>query len=76
MVLTTAILVQNCLTLVIWRLAKHFYFFEAKKLINKIQLCQVYRRELVNFIQRFSSRRYDLYWQPNYIPSSSVRATK
>ncbi|WP_052693343.1 hypothetical protein [Desulfosporosinus sp. I2] len=47
-----------------------------KSLLTKYSLVKRSARLIMNIGQQFSKKSYDLYWQPNFIPSKGVRAKK
>ena len=47
-----------------------------KALIVKNQKIKKFVRRLVFFFSKIFAKKYDLYWQPNFIPNSGIKANK
>lgn len=45
-----------------------------KSLLTKLPLVKKVARKILPIVSRLNSRIYDLYWQPNFIPESNIKA--
>ena len=47
-----------------------------KSIIKKIPLLKKISRKILKLSSRFFTPKYDLYWQPNFIPNDGIKANK
>ncbi len=47
-----------------------------KSIIQKIPLLKKISRKILKLLSRFFTSKYDLYWQPNFIPDNGINADK
>lgn len=51
-------------------------FLEIKSMLTKYPFVKSSARLIIKTMQRLSPKSYDLYWQPNFIPSHKIKAKK
>lgn len=47
-----------------------------KSLLSKNQIIKKIIRKLINIFAKIITRKYDIYWQPNFIPNENIKASK
>jgi len=47
-----------------------------KQLLKSIPVLKKMTRKIINIISKFTQQKYDLYWQPNFIPNDTIKAKK